>query len=68
MKYQDDLPRGYVNAQYAGESIGTRLQDGLAPGADGLDHLRDTEHVGTVLQDGEEPGYPIPLSDEEEEE
>jgi hypothetical protein len=68
MKYQDDLPRGYVNAQYAGQSVGTRLQDGLAPGADGLDQFRDTEHVGTVLQDGAEPGYPVPINEDEEEE
>lgn len=68
MQYKDDLAKGYVNGYYVGESEGARLIDGLAPNADGLDHVRSFEHVGTVLQDGADPGYPEPIGEGTEEE
>lgn len=67
MKYQDDLSKGYVNAQYAGKRVGKPTPDALAPASDGYDHLRATEHVGTVTQDAKTPGYPAPVVPEPEE-
>lgn len=58
MRYSDDLPRQYVNGQYTGESVGSRLPDGLALDADGLSHLRSVEHIGAVLLDGADFGFP----------
>jgi hypothetical protein len=49
MKYPDGADS--VNGFYAGASVGTRLADALAPDDDGLDCLRDAEHVGTITGD-----------------
>lgn len=64
MNYQDDLQKGFVNAQAVGIRTGTALADALAPTDDGYDHLRGIEHIGTVLQDGAANAYnPEPKED-----
>jgi hypothetical protein len=58
MKYQDK--ENTPNAFYVGASVGTKLADALAPTDDGLDYLRDTEHVGTITQDAADADFPVP--------
>ncbi len=61
MKYQDTA--NSVNGFYAGESVGTRLADALAPSDNGLDFKRNMEHVGTILGDTADPDFPVPAED-----
>lgn len=64
MNYQDDLQKGFVNAQAVGIRTGTALADALAPTDDGYDHLRGIKRMGTVLQDGAQDAYnPEPKED-----
>lgn len=66
MKYQDGA--NSVNGFYPGQSVGTRLADSLSPSDDGLNFLRETEHVGTILGDAADPDFPVPVEDDEESE
>jgi len=59
MKYKD--ASNSINGHFAGESVGTRLADSLAPADDGYDYLRGVEHVGTITKDAIDYGRPTPL-------
>ena len=61
MRYKDGT--NSVNGYYIGVPTGARLADALAPGDDGMDHLRGASRIGTTLGDAADPAFPEILTE-----